>query len=411
MAQCEGKGDPMRIIVNYLAAADSAKTGVGHYTAEMLRCVRQQAGEDVIDTFPGKWGRRMHDIWSRYRRVHIPAAGNTPSEKSGVSVRQRLFHGIRACGRTARRLLFRQLCRLKKYDLYHEPNFLPMPCDCPTVTTLHDLSVILHPEWHPAERVAQFEKYFRHGLSQCSHFFTVSEFVRWEVIQTLGLPPSKVTRTYNGVRPCFVPMSQTEVTVVLRRLGLPLRYLLYVGTIEPRKNIMTLLRAYCALPERIRSDWPLLLVGGWGWNAGDVADFLESGGRQRGVLYCPYVPEGSLTALYNGARALVYPSLYEGFGLPPVEMLACGGAVLASTAGALVETVGQKAHLTEPMDLDGWRWAMQRIIEEDDWWQALRRGAVEAAKPFTWEQCAADTLQVYRRLGRRQEDVKRPLAA
>jgi glycosyltransferase involved in cell wall biosynthesis len=402
----------MRIIVNYLAAAESARTGVGHYTAELLRCLRQQAGEDVIDTFPGPWGQRMHAAWTHYRRERMPKPGGTLVGDRRVSLRQRLFHGLRACGRASRRFLFHQLCRWKKYDLYHEPNFLPLPCDCPTVATLHDLSVLLHPEWHPAERVTQFEKHFRHGLSQCSHFLTVSEFVRWEVIQTLGLAPSQVTRTYNGVRPSFVPMPPAEVSIILRRLGLPPRYLLFVGTIEPRKNIMTLLRAYCALPDRVRSNWPLLLVGGWGWNARDVADFLESGGRQRGVLYRPYVPEGSLSALYNGARALVYPSLYEGFGLPPVEMLACGGAVLASTAGALVETVGQKAHLIEPMDLDGWRWAMQRVVEEDDWWQALRRGAVEAAKPFTWEQCAADTLRVYRRLGGGEEkDVKRPLAA
>jgi glycosyltransferase involved in cell wall biosynthesis len=107
----------------------------------------------------------------------------------------------------------------------------------------------------------------------------------------------------------------------------------------------------------------------------------------------------------------VYPSLYEGFGLPPVEMLACGGAVLASTAGALVETVGKKAHLIEPLDLDGWRWAMQRVIEDDDWWQALRRGAVEAVRSFTWEQCATDTLRVYRRLGGQETSVQRPLAA
>ncbi len=401
----------MRIIVNYLAAAESAKTGVGHYTAEMLRCVLQQAGDDVIDTFPGPWGQRMHAAWTRFRRTRMRTPGSSLAGSPRPRLRQRVFDGVRLCGRTARRILFRQLCRWKKYDLYHEPNFLPLPSDCPTVATLHDLSVLLHPEWHPADRVAQFEKQFRRGLSQCSHFFTVSEFVRWEVIQTLGLSPSQVTRTYNGVRPIFVPLPPAEVAVMLRRLDLPPRYLLYVGTIEPRKNILTLLRAYCALPERLRSDWPLLLVGGWGWNAGDVADFLESGGRQRGVLYRPYLPEGSLSALYNGARALVYPSLYEGFGLPPVEMLACGGAVLASTAGALVETVGRKAHLIEPMDLDGWRLAMQRVVEEDDWWQALRRGAVEAVKPFTWEQCAADTLRVYRQLGRTGTEVKRPLAA
>jgi alpha-1,3-rhamnosyl/mannosyltransferase len=263
---------------------------------------------------------------------------------------------------------------------------------------LHDLSPLLHPEWHPAERVAQFERHFRRGLSQCVHFFTVSEFVRREVIQTLGLSPGQVTRTYNGIRPSLAPLPATEVSAILRRLDLPPRYLLYVGTIEPRKNIMTLLHAYCSLPESLRASCPLLLVGGWGWNAGDVADFLERGARQRGVLYRNYVPESDLAALYNGARALVFPSLYEGFGLPPVEMLACGGAVLASTAGAVAETVGKQAHLIEPMDIDGWREAMRRVVEDDDWWRNLRQGAVAVVKPFTWEQCAADTLRVYRQV-------------
>ena len=108
---------------------------------------------------------------------------------------------------------------------------------------------------------------------------------------------------------------------------------------------------------------------------------------------------------------MVFPSFYEGFGLPPVEMLACGGAVLASTAGAVVETVGRQAHLIEPLDLDGWRCAMQRVIADDDWRSQLRRGAVEAAAPFTWEQCAADTLRVYRMLCGEGKEGTRPLAA
>jgi glycosyltransferase involved in cell wall biosynthesis len=172
-----------------------------------------------------------------------------------------------------------------------------------------------------------------------------------------------------------------------------------------------LLRAYCALPGQVRERWPLLLVGGWGWNAADVADFLESGARQRGVHYRNYVAESDLAALYNGARALVFPSFYEGFGLPPVEMLACGGAVLASTAGAVAETVGRQAHLIEPLDMDGWRQAMQRVVSDDDWWHGLRRGAVESVRAFTWEQCAADTLTVYRQLCGEAKELKRPLAA
>jgi glycosyltransferase involved in cell wall biosynthesis len=115
------------------------------------------------------------------------------------------------------------------------------------------------------------------------------------------------------------------------------------------------------------------------------------------VIHLGYVAEEHLAAVYNGARALVYPSLYEGFGLPPVEMMACGGAVLASTAGALVETVGAHAHLIEPDDLDGWRDGMARVLQDNDWCEALREGVVELAGRFTWENCAADTWRVYRR--------------
>jgi alpha-1,3-rhamnosyl/mannosyltransferase len=391
----------MRVILNYLAASESARTGIGHYTAELLRSLRQQARETIIDTFPGPWGQGVQAAWMRFRRPRMPAPSiSTISAPPSLRarLRQRLFLGLRTSGRVLRRALFRQMCLWKQYDLYHEPNFIPLPCDCPTVATLHDLSPLLHPEWHPAERVTQFEKHFRRGLAQCIHFFTVSDFVRREVIQTLGIAPHQVTRTYNGIRPGLTPLPANEVAAVLRRLDLPPRYLLYVGTIEPRKNLVSLLRAYCALPESLRSQWPLLLVGAWGWNAGAIADFLESGARQRGVLYRSYVAEEHLPALYNGARALVFPSLYEGFGLPPVEMLACGGAVLASTAGAVAETVGRQAHLVEPLDIDGWRDGMQRVLTDDDWWCRLRQGAVEAAKPFTWERCAADTLRVYRQL-------------
>jgi alpha-1,3-rhamnosyl/mannosyltransferase len=135
---------------------------------------------------------------------------------------------------------------------------------------------------------------------------------------------------------------------------------------------------------------------------------LDARGSASGIIHLGYVPEAHLAALYNGARALVFPSLYEGFGLPPVEMLACGGAVLASTAGAVAETVGGQAHLIEPLDVDGWRQAMQRVLTDEDWWQSLRRGAVEAAKPFTWEQCAVDTIQVYRKLTGERGRVSAP---
>src|SRR5262249_17422423 len=245
---------------------------------------------------------------------------------------------------------------------------------------------------------AEYERTFPLTMGRAVHFITVSDAVRREVIRTLGVAPERVTRVYNGVRPGLRPLSQVEVTHSLRRLGLPPEDLLCLGTIEPRKNVLRLLHAYCGLPAALRGRWPLLLVGSWGWHTEAVADFYESEARHRGVIHVGYVADDDLRVVYNGARALVFPSFYEGFGLPPVEMLACGGAVLASTAEALVETVGTQAHLVAPEDTDGWREAMTRVLTDDDWWQALRRGSIEAARPYTWERAATDTLRVYRAL-------------
>jgi alpha-1,3-rhamnosyl/mannosyltransferase len=390
----------MRVILNTLSVS-GLKTGVGHYTAELLRCLHAQAGGDVIDYFPGPWMRHAYAGWtwlSRGRaRAGPPPAGRPPAPtppRGGL--RSWLAGCLRTPGRAIMGWSFHALCRLRKYDLYHEPNFVPLPGDTPTVVTLHDLSVLLHPEWHPAERVAFYERRFQRGLDRCVHALAVSEFTRQEVIRHLGMDPRRVTRTYNGIRSGLRPLAAHETELARTRLGLPPRYLLYVGTIEPRKNVLTLLKAYCSLPESFRRVYPLVLVGGWGWNVRRVADYLDSVARHRGVLHLGYVPDEDLPYLYNGARALVYPSFYEGFGLPPVEMLACGGAVLASTAGAVAETVGGQAHLIEPLDLDGWRHALRRVCADDDWWQELRAGAAEAARPYTWERCAADTLRVYR---------------
>jgi alpha-1,3-rhamnosyl/mannosyltransferase len=270
------------------------------------------------------------------------------------------------------------------------------------VVTIPDLSVLLHPEWHPADRVAYFEKNFQRGLAQGSHFLAISEFGRQEIIRILNIAPTRVTRTYMGIRRGLGPLSANQVGPILARLGLPSQYLLYLGTIEPRKNLLRLLKAYCALPQELRSHWPFLLVGGWGWNTADIADYFHNEARHRGVIHLGYVKDRYLGAVYNGARALVYPSLYEGFGLPPLEMMACGGAVIASTAGALAETIGTKAHLVEPEDLDGWKDAMARVIRDEDWQRSLRQGAPDVARPYTWDRCATQTLAVYQMVGRQR---------
>jgi alpha-1,3-rhamnosyl/mannosyltransferase len=392
----------MRVVVNQLAALGH-RTGIGHYAVELLRCLREQAGADEIEAFPQGWLRRLRDVSARARPYFDrgAASGSRASPPGAAAkVRRALFDGLRRGGRAFLAHSFRTACRRRRYDLYHEPNYIPFACDCPTITTLHDLSVVLHPEWHPTDRVVYHAENFRRALDTGAHFLTVSDFCRQEVIRTLGIAPERVTRVYNGIRRGLGPLPEREVQEVLGRLGLPPQYLLYVGTIEPRKNVLLLLQAYCALPPALRERWPLVLVGNWGWNAAPVAEYLHDVGRSHGVVHVGYLAEEHLAAVYNGARALVYPSLYEGFGLPPVEMLACGGAVLASTAGALVETVGGQAHLLDPNDQEGWRAALARVVTDDDWWQSLRAGARARARPYTWERCAAEVLQVYRAVAR-----------
>jgi alpha-1,3-rhamnosyl/mannosyltransferase len=384
----------MRVVLNQLSAA-GLKTGVGHYTSELLRCLRRQAGRDRVAAFPDGF------VWELRRRVAGPNLGGSAAPAARRSMKARALTTVRHWARSLIEWHFRSYGR-RLYDLYHEPNFLPLPSDLPTVITLHDLSVLLHPEWHPRERVRLYEEEFPRAVRRCVHFVAVSEFTRQEVVRVLGVAPERVTAVYNGVRPGLRPLPHEEVERTLRELGLPPRYLLCLGTIEPRKNVLRLLRAYCSLPPIVRSRWPLVLAGAWGWHSDEVRDYWQREARHRGVVHVGYVADEYLAALYNGARALAYPSHYEGFGLPPVEMQACGGAVLASTAGAVVETVGGNAHLIDAGDEAGWRDALRRVCTDDDWWQSLRFGVRSTAGRFTWERCAADTWQVYRSVAGRR---------
>jgi alpha-1,3-rhamnosyl/mannosyltransferase len=386
----------MRVLVNTLTV-EGPRTGIGHYTCELVRALRRLHGEDAVGTFPGGLLRRARAAWARAQQGGSAAPGGWAG-RLRQAVRGGLVGLARRCGRSLVRASFRRAAAGGGFAAYHEPNYVPLECELPTIASVHDLSALLHPEWHPADRVAHFEKEFLRGLKRCSHLFAISEFGKRQIVEHLGWAADRVTVTYVGVRDGLRRVEGEELSGALRELGLSPGYLLHVGTLEPRKNVLMLMRAYCDLPGSVRGRCPLVLAGGRGWNSDDAHDFLQRQGRHRNVRWLGYVKEGHFPALYSGARALVFPTLYEGFGMPTVEMMATGGAVLASTAGAVAETAGGRAHLIDPLDEGGWRSAMLRAASDDDWLRALRAGAEQHAARFTWEACAARSWQAYRLL-------------
>jgi alpha-1,3-rhamnosyl/mannosyltransferase len=386
----------MRIVVNLLPTL-KAKTGVGHYAARLFAALHGELRPDALHGFPD--GRLAETV----RTLHRRGGGSIGSGHRSVilGAMSATAKGVlRAVGRGYLGWAFRAACRRQAYDLYHEPNFIPFHSRIPTVVTVHDLSVILHPEWHPADRVRHHERRFRDGLAAAHHVITVSNFVRRQVIKHLGVAARRVTAVPNGVGPEYFAAGAADAQQARQALRLPPTYLLGVGTIEPRKNVLTLLRAYCALSEDLRRRCPLVLAGGWGWKSADIADYFRCDAAGKGVMHLGYTDDSLLPGLYAGARALVFPSYYEGFGLPPLEMLACGGTVLASNAEAVSEVLGRHAHYVDARDVDGWRDALTRAIVDDDWLAELRHGGREHARHFSWERCARETAAVYRSIVR-----------
>jgi glycosyltransferase involved in cell wall biosynthesis len=374
----------MRVIFN-TTVLQTPLTGVGHYTTELIRALRELGGVNIM-TYP----------YQPLNRIRTTLGGGpSPTAMTRPKWRRVLRTPLRVGYRTLDRIYTRIKLAPTFCSLYHEPNFFPIKTRLPVVVTVHDLSAVLHPEWHPADRMKEYEKNFLPKVSEFAHILTVSDFAREEIIRTFNLPAERVTRTYNGIREQFQPMTREEVFPTLATLGLKPGYLLHVGTIEPRKNLLMLMKAYCDLPSEVREQAPLVLAGQWGWMYKEIAEYYETVAKHRHVIHLGYVPEESLVALYNGARALLFPTHYEGFGMPAAEMLACGGAVIGSKAQAIAEVLGGCGTLLDPNDLTGWRDAMNRLVREDEWRQSLSMGGVQRASEFTWERCALETFAAY----------------
>ena len=277
------------------------------------------------------------------------------------------------------------------YDLYHETHYVPRRFHGPSVMTVYDLSLALHPETQPALRVELFRRRFARGLPRMDFFLAITHVGKAELAGEFGVDPARIRVTHLGVDPEVFRPGQRDVSGASP-------YVLCVGAPEPRKDLPTLLEAFARLPERLRDRHRLVLAGPAGWKTAPLWRRVRELGLPERVAVEGYVTDARLAELYRGASALAYPSRYEGFGLPVVEAMACGTPVLCSEIPVLAEVAGDAALRLPVGDVEAWRDGLARILESEELRARLRAAGLERAHGFSWRACARETLEVYRAL-------------
>lgn len=376
-------------------AVGSPITGIGRYTLELARHMVARSDVDSVD-FIG------------HGRV-IPAGTMLASiaaarEETGNSLRRNpLRHlaripGLQAAASTAMRLHLAAYLKRLPNPLFHGTNYQLPSINAPQIVTIHDLSVLRFPEWHPGERVRVMRKAIPDAISRARFVITDSEFVRQEVLREFSLDPVNVLSVGLGVDSSFRPMTEDQLRPVLARFGLvPSRYCLCVATIEPRKNLENLLGAYDLLDPGLRRNLPLVLIGNSGWRADTIMLAIRQAQTCGWLHYLGGVSEQYLPALYAGSRVFVFPSLYEGFGLPVLEAMASGTPVITSRGTAMEEFAGKKTLYVDPLSRKDIAEAIGRAAQDESWRESAVAEGLDAASLRSWSACGALTADVYSR--------------
>jgi alpha-1,3-rhamnosyl/mannosyltransferase len=373
----------MKVVLNASSLA-GMHTGINRYISQLLRFLPDVPGLEVhsFDQF-GSWDSQpdspgRNNLAARIK-PYVPA----------------LFRfRIRS---TVTALRIAPIIRRLGIDLYHETNYVPVPAPCPIVINVHDLSFIRYSDLHMPYIVKLLHRQLPGSIERSAAVIVPSEFVRREVSDYFNVDANKLHVTPYAVAPEFHVRSTEEVQPVLRKYDLEsVQYVLTVGTLEPRKNLIQVLRAHELLPNALRDRLPLVVVGMKGWETHEFWRELERMRRSGRVRLLGYVPDDDLPAIYAGAALFVYPSIYEGFGFPPLEAMASGVPVITSDRASLPEVVGDVGLQVAPDEPEPLAGAMRRLLEDRE--EANRRSqrGVERARQFTWARCARETAEVYR---------------
>ncbi len=289
--------------------------------------------------------------------------------------------------------------RAIKSSIFHGPNYFLPNFVASGIITVHDLSVFRYPETHPADRVLAFERDFLSSLSRAAHVITDSETVRRELIEDFSCSADTVTAVPLGVHSSFGPIAGKALAPALGKWRLkPRGYGLCVSTLEPRKKISELLAAWRSLPLALRTAFPLVLCGGRGWRNDSLHEEIRRGAAEGWLRPLGFVEEASLPALYAGAALFIYPSIYEGFGLPPLEAMASGTPVMVSDRSCLPEVCGDAARYFDPENDVEFASAIEQNLTDVAWQTEAVVYGLARARQFSWDQCVDGTVQIYQKV-------------
>jgi len=362
-----------------VSAAVHRRAGLGRYAESLART--------LVSADPGRYAL----FYNREQGIQ-PLVGMENLPTRTVALGYKPWRMLVWLGQLAR-VRFDRL--LSDAELFHATEHLLLPLrSVPTVLTVHDLIFRHLPEHHKPLNRWYLNWTVPLYCRRVDHIIAISDCTRRDLIAAYDIAPDKITVIHEAADPRFRPQPSETIEAVRTRYDLPERYLLFVGTIEPRKNLSRLLVVFETLYAEGLTD-ALVIVGKRGWLYGDLFARLERSPVQDKVILPGYVPDDDLPAVYAGAQALAFPSLYEGFGLPVLEAMACGTPVACSDTSSLPEVAGDAALCFDPSDAADIAGALRRLLSDKELCEALRQRGFEQASRFSWRRVAAETKAVY----------------
>jgi glycosyltransferase involved in cell wall biosynthesis len=284
-----------------------------------------------------------------------------------------------------------------RIDVVHVQYVAPPVCPARIVVSVHDIAYERYPRFFAPGEVARFRALVPLTIRRASAVLTLSEYSKRDIVWRYNVPPEKVVVTYLAADPMFRPIHDEGRLVGVRaRYNTGEQFILSVGNLQPRKNLKTLIEAYVALRRAGATRHKLVLVGKRAWLHDEVFAAARESGYADELVFTGYVPDADLVALYNAAELFVYPSIFEGFGLPPLEAMACGTPVVCSNTSSFPEVVGDAALTVDPLDPDALARAIAAVLENADMRARLSAQGLRRAAAFSWRATARTILQIYR---------------